>query len=133
MMIWPTLLKTLGAKPDKFMIWLFQLLAVVTLTCKEWVSWVALEVERARVALVPLQVPFSVKLSHPLRRTGQPKGVGEGVGVKLLVGVKVLVKVAVGRVPVGVAVAVGVKVDVARGLLVGVGVKVLKAWFIVTS
>jgi hypothetical protein len=51
-------------------------------------------------ALTPDQVPFWVRLLHPLSRVRQ----GAGVEVGVTVGVRVAVKVAVGDPRVGVAV-----------------------------
>lgn len=130
--------QVLGVKPARLKIWLFQLLAVVTLTCREPVPWVTLEVEMLRVAFVPFHVPFAVRLSQLLNNWAQTTvGVGErvivGVAVAVEVGVRVGVEVAVGSVPVAVDVEEGVKEGVEVGVALLVGVEVAKAWLKVIS
>jgi hypothetical protein len=128
----------------RFIISVFQSLAVVTFTRMQAdpsVTWVA---TNERVAYDPLQVPLSVGVSQGLNAMGHTTvGVGLNVRVKVevAVGVRlgVRVKVAVGKVPVEVAVgvpvavAVRVGVDVRLAVALAVGVWVAKGWLKVIS
>lgn len=92
------MLQTLGVKPVRLKICVFQLEAVVTFTCRSSVPWVTSVVERVRVALVPLQVPLAVRLSQELKRVVQ---ITVAVGLRVMVGLLVAVEVGV-RVGLGV-------------------------------
>jgi len=107
---WTTFVKFVGVKPSKLRIWSFHPPTglFVTDACREWVNWVASVVEIVCAALVPVQFPFSLIVSAPLKIWIQVVAVGVGVWVGELLGVGVGVEVAVAKVPVGVAVGVGV-------------------------
>ena len=102
--------KFVGAKPSRLRTWSFQPPTglLVTAACNEWLKWVTSVVEILLVALVPVQLPFSLIVSASLNNWTQVVAVGVGVKVEVGVAVLVGVKVAAAKVPVGVAVGVAV-------------------------